>query len=303
MLAPEALPYHRRDASLAPRPVTGVRKIARGISGLARSGGGAAPPARNEPPATPPGWIVAPPDFVGVGTARSGTTWWDELIHTHPLVHRAEGVPKEVHFFDRFWDGSYREADAATYARFFPRPAGGRAGEWTPGYMIDFWAPALIHRAAPEARILILLRDPVERYRSSMAHTEELSRSPLDRLGAMGAFQRGLYSQQLRRVFRALPHDQVLILQYERCRADPAAELARTFDFLGLRPFSPPASAFERPVNPTTGHKLELSAALRATLAAAYAPDLAELAALAPEIDLALWPTVRAAPRVASDHG
>lgn len=261
------------------------------------------PPGPGAPPGTPRGWVTGPPDFVGIGAQKAGTSWWSALIHEHPDVHRIASQPKELHFFDGYWERAFTATDAELYARYFPRPAGGRTGEWTPGYMIDFWAPALIHRAAPEARILVLLRDPVERYRSSMAHTEELSRSPLDRLGAMGAFQRGLYSQQLRRVFRALPRDQVLILQYERCRADPAAELARTFDFLGLRPFSPPASAFERPVNPTTGHKLELSADLRATLAAAYAPDLAELAALAPEIDLALWPTVRAAPRVASDHG
>ncbi|MEO7118778.1 MAG: sulfotransferase domain-containing protein, partial [Candidatus Limnocylindrales bacterium] len=117
-----------------------------------------------------------------------------------------------------------------------------------------------------------------------------MSRSSLSRLDAMGAFQRGLYSQQLRRVFAAFPRDRVLILQYERCRADPAAEIARTFDFLGLAPFGLPPDALARPVNPTKGARLELSADLRAALAVAYAPDLAELAALAPEIELERWP-------------
>ncbi len=291
MLAPEALPYHRRDASLAPRPVTGVRKIARGISGLARSGGGAAPPARNEPPATPPGWIVAPPDFVGVGTARSGTTWWDELIHTHPLVHRAEGVPKEVHFFDRFWDGSYREADAATYARFFPRPAGGRAGEWTPGYMVDFWIPALLRRAAPEARLLVLLRDPIERFRSGVTLTENrLTLAWTARAAANGGFQRGCYADQLLRLWSIFPREQVLVLQFERCVRDPRGELRRTFAFLGLDPDAADAIDVDRRVNESRVAKTELRPDQRAALADAYAPENARLAALLPDdFDPSLW--------------
>ena len=241
----------------------------------------------------PAGWVVGPPDFVGIGAQKAGTSWWSALIHEHPDVHRAGTQPKELHFFDGYWETPFAAADAERYARYFPRPEGGRAGEWTPGYMIDFWTPELIARAAPQARLLVLLRDPVERYRSSMAHSDELSRAPLSRLDAMDAFQRGLYAQQLRRVFAAFPRDRVLILQYEQCRADPAAELARTFDFLGLSPFALAPEAFGRPVNPTKGSKIELPPGLRASLAAAYAPDLAELPDLAPDIDLDLWPTLQ----------
>ncbi|MEO7119075.1 MAG: sulfotransferase, partial [Candidatus Limnocylindrales bacterium] len=173
------------------------------------------PPGPGAPPATPSGWVTAAPDFVGIGAQKAGTSWWSALIHEHPDVHRAGSQPKELHFFDAFWETPFADLDSARYARYFPRPPGGRAGEWTPGYMIDFWTPALIAKSAPEAKILVLLRDPVERYRSSMVHTSEMSRSSLSRLDAMGAFQRGLYSQQLRRVFAAFPRDRVLILQYE----------------------------------------------------------------------------------------
>ena len=44
-----------------------------------------------------------PPDYVGVGTARSGTSWWDSLINEHPRVFRLASTPKEVHFFDGLW--------------------------------------------------------------------------------------------------------------------------------------------------------------------------------------------------------
>lgn len=242
----------------------------------------------------PAGWLTGPPHFVGVGAQKAGTSWWSALIHEHPDVHRVARQPKELHFFDEYWERPFGDADALRYTRYFPRPASGVAGEWTPGYMVDFWAPALIARAAPETRILILLRDPVERYRSSMAHTDSMSRAPLGRQDAMGAYQRGLYAQQLRRIFLAFPRKQVLILQYERCRADPAAEFARTVRFLGLPPVTLSRESLAQAVNVTTGERSDLPADLRAALARAYSADLAALPALAPEIDLTLWPTAAA---------
>ena len=83
------------------------------------------PATRPSPPPLPDGWTVAPPDYVGVGTARSGTTWWDHLISTHPNVARAPGRPKEIHFFDQLYDEPPGEHDAAAYHAFFGRPADG----------------------------------------------------------------------------------------------------------------------------------------------------------------------------------
>lgn len=254
---------------------------------------GRRPPGPGGPPPTPPGWSVAPPDFVGIGAQKAGTSWWTSLIHEHPQVHRTGSQPKELHFFDGYWEHRFERADIDLYARYFPRPPDGIAGEWTPGYMTDFWTPELLARAAPQVRVMVLLRDPVERYISSMAHTDQMSRWSLTRQDAMGAFQRGLYAQQLRRVYDSFPRDRVLLLQYERCRTDPTAQLARTFRFLGLRPQSIDALRFERQVNPTTRPKMELPTGLQEALVAAYQPDLAELAGLAPELDLSLWPTAR----------
>ena len=50
-------------------------------------------------------------------------------------------MAKELHFFDRCWESGFAASDIALYARYFPRPGGALAGEWTPGYMIDFWTP------------------------------------------------------------------------------------------------------------------------------------------------------------------
>lgn len=230
---------------------------------------------------------------MGLGAQKAGTSWWDALIGRHPAVVRSPGLPKELHFFDRAWEDGPDEAMLARYAAYFPRPEGGITGEWTPGYLIDFWTPGLLARAAPEARLLILLRDPVERLRSGLSHQLATSRAPLADRDIQGAFQRGLYAPQLRRVLAAFPAEQVLIRQYEACRADPVGELARTYAFLGLTPFEPDAAALRGEVNPSTGPRFEPAPPLHRALLEGYAPDLEQLPELTPGLDLSLWPTAR----------
>ncbi len=257
---------------------------------LTRSGGKRPPKPENEPPETPAGWSIAPPDFVGVGSARSGTTWWDELIHAHPEVIRAAGVPKEVHYFDRFWDGAFDEAAAERYHRFFPRPAGKLAGEWTPGYALDFWTPALLHRTAPEAKLLYLVRDPVERFRSGLTLTENrMTLKWTPRASANGSFQRGLYADQLLRLWAVFPSEQVLVLQFEQCVRDPRAQLRRTFAFLGLDEAAADGIDVGRRVNQTRVRKVPMSDWQRRLLVERYGPENARLAELVPDLDLSLW--------------
>ncbi len=250
-------------------------------------------PGPPEPPPCPDGWRTGPPHYVGVGAQKAGTSWWNRLIETHPHVVSPPGQPKELHFFDRSWEEPFGTADIESYQRYFPVPQGSVAGEWTPGYLIDFWTPELIARAAPEAHILVLLRDPLERFRSGLTHQLATSSAPLTDRDIQGAFQRGLYAPQLRRVLAAFPAERVWIGQYEACRADPARQLARTFAFLGLPPHELDPDAIGSEVNPTTREKFQPSPSLRASLLAGYAPDLAQLTELVPGLDLSSWPSAR----------
>ena len=215
------------------------------------------------------------------------------MIHRHPDVHRVGRQAKELHFFDAFWERPFGVAEMAAYARYFPRPEGGVTGEWTPGYLIDFWTPELIARAAPQSLALVLLRDPIERLRSGLTHQQATSRAALTDRDIQGAFQRGLYAPQMRRVLAAFPAQRVFVGQYEACRADPRAELARTYRFLGLDPFVPHAEAFRGEFNPTTREKLRLSPSLRRSLLDGYAHDLEQLSVLCPQLELSLWPSAR----------
>src|ERR1700689_141770 len=97
--------------------------------------GAAEPPAVRTrmpppPPGCPAGWRGGAPDFIGVGTMRSGTSWWHYLISRHPDVARVKSRDKELHYFDQFALGG--TPDPHEYHKYFPRPAGQIAGEWTP---------------------------------------------------------------------------------------------------------------------------------------------------------------------------
>ena len=237
----------------------------------------------------PPGWSSGPPDFVGVGAQRCGTTWWYRAIELHPEVQRVPASPKERNFFDRFASEPFTDRSVVEYHRLFPRRSGRPVGEWTPAYLHDFWVPPLLHRAAPQARILVLLRDPVERYLSGVT-ADEAGRRRSD--FATSAFSRGLYHEQLLRVLDHFPRDRVLVLQYERCRDDPAGELERTYAFLGLDDTRFRPAILEERVNATRVPKLEPDKALLAALRAGYRRDAERLFRDFPELDASLWTTL-----------
>jgi len=232
---------------------------------------------------------TGPPDFIGVGTQRSGTTWWFQTLLGHPQIRPPRGRRKELHFFDRFCASELRDADIAEYHELFPRGPGQIAGEWTPRYMHDFWTPRLLARAAPDAKLLMMFRDPVERFRSGVPH--RLSRTPDARLEAAtaDAIERGRYATQLRRVLAYHDESGILILQYEKCVADPAGQYRRTLEFLGVDP-EHRHDRFERRRGTTQAAKKKpLWDDLMDGLRAALEPEVRALAAMTPEIDVSLW--------------
>jgi len=237
------------------------------------------------PPKCPDGWTVAPPDFVGLGAQRSGTTWLYSLIAAHPDVQGE--ATKELHYFHRFWNRPFTDADAQTYARYFPRPAGRIAGEWSPGYLSHFWVPPLVARAAPDARLLVSLRDPVERYRSGVVLQSETRR--LGAAGASTAFRLGCYGLQLEHLLTSVDRSRLRVVQFEACTRDAAGELAGIYAFLGLDPTFRP-DGIDRPVNAARAKKDDLDPAIRATLVDAYTPDVQRLLDLDLGVDVTRWP-------------
>jgi hypothetical protein len=200
------------------------------------------------------------PNFLIVGAQRAGTTSLYGYLKQHPQIEAS--VWKEVHCFDR--DSNYSKGVDWYRAHFGNQhrvayPTGKDAlsrlaFEATPAYMHDREAIPRMAELLPEARLIVLLRDPVERafsnYRNARrkgtvrASFEELidaERSwieagrPLRGVGPMRRFlTRGIYVEQIERIFRFYRHDQVLLLCSEKMFADPRRTCDQALEFLGL---------------------------------------------------------------------
>lgn len=252
-----------------------------------------------DPPVCPPGWQVGPPDFVILGTQKSGTTWWFRIIEAHPRVVQPAEQRPELHVFDRRWDTWPTAADNAAYQRYFPRPAGSLAGEKTPDYIDSPWALPMLAAAAPATRVILLFRDPIERYLSGRAHAERAwdgsaiptaQRTLADRRRVVAeAIEKGRYATQLAAARAVFTPERVLALQYERCVTDPRTQIARTYAFLGLEPHELTDAEITRPRNKSKGEKLSISPEHVAFLRDLYRPEVERLRTLMPDLDLSLW--------------
>ena len=137
----------------------------------------------------------------------------------------------------------------------------------------------------------MLLRDPVERFRCGRTLAENrLTVGSSPRAAANAGFQRGVYADQLLRLWRAFPREQVLVLQFERCVRDPLAELRRTFAFLGLDPDVPPGLDVRPSRQRVRGPKVDLSAWTADHAGAPLrAGEPAAGGAPGDDLDLSLW--------------
>ena len=238
-----------------------------------------APPAR-------PGEVTGPPDFVGVGAPMAGIRWWSALVADHPGVSGRHRSGTGQYFLSQFARRTFGPDEIQRYHDLFPRRPGTITGEWTPTYLGDPWVPPILYRAAPEARIIVLVREPIDRLRLGL-------QSSIDRRASNAgahmaeSVDRSYYARPLQKVLRWFPPDQVLVLQYERLVGDPRGQLATTYGFLGLEDDYLPDGL--RPPGPTAA-LAPLEGRTEQRLIDLYAGDVADLAGLAPTLDLDLWP-------------
>jgi hypothetical protein len=224
-----------------------------------------------------------------LGAVDAGCEWWLSLVADHPEVAPNQRPGEAAQFFAPFCTEPFGPAETAAFHAWFPRRPGRIIGYLAPDALAYPWMPPLLALAAPGARIVILVRDPVERLLAGLDRTSDLgSEHPGSYLSDV--VDRGFYATQLAWLFEAYPSEKVLVVQYERCLVDPVGSLARTYDFLGVdptyraRPLPPPAagdkgSARERLDPGTTGRLREM-----------YAAEVDALRRLYPELDLGLWP-------------
>jgi len=245
----------------------------------------------------PPG----PPDFIGVGAEDPGADGWHAALIEHPQIGGPRGRERALHFFDAFCAREMHESDIAEYHGHFTRRAGAISGEWTDRYMCDGWVPPLLRRAAPDAKLLVLLGDPIERYRTAFA--ERLAvKVEGKRLIMTDVVDRASHAFQLARLGRYYDRDRILVLQHERCRSDPLGEYRRTLRFLGVADDVVPkrvrravadaggSALLDRPQPAAPLPTAALWPELEAALHAALDPEVEGLAATVAGFDVGLWP-------------
>ncbi|GAB3920826.1 hypothetical protein GCM10011575_17330 [Microlunatus endophyticus] len=196
------------------------------------------------------------PDFIIIGAMKCGTTTLYQHLASHPGVFMS--TMKEPNFFveRRNWSRGF-DWYRSLFADAEP---GALLGEATTNYTksANFpGVPRLIHQHAPNAKLIYLLRDPVERIRSHYAHTVVRGRSvrpPAEAIRTRSIYVRtSLYGRELLNYRRHFPADQILVLLTEDLRDDPAGVLARTAEFLGLDPYDNPDA--DRHYHVTPSHR------------------------------------------------
>ncbi|XP_054427192.1 heparan sulfate glucosamine 3-O-sulfotransferase 3A1 [Pteronotus mesoamericanus] len=181
------------------------------------------------------------PQAIIIGVKKGGTRALLEFLRVHPDV-RAVGA--EPHFFDR----SYHKG-LDWYRDLMPRTLDGQITmEKTPSYFITREAPARISAMSKDTKLIVVVRDPVTRAISD--YTQTLSKRPdipsfesltfKNRTAGLidtswSAIQIGIYAKHLEHWLRHFPIGQMLFVSGERLISDPAGELGRVQDFLGLK--------------------------------------------------------------------
>lgn len=174
------------------------------------------------------------PAWLGIGAQRSGTTWFTDLLTQHPEVGLGSNGKKEQHLLHKVGDGV---EPLSAYAGLFP-PDGIRRGEWTPQYLRHASAPATAARLlGPEVPVLVLLRDPVERFVSAMRLAATRARSPWPYPVpiTVQAFS-GFYADQLAMWRHHLGRERMCVMVYETVRDKPQDAVEAVWARLGVAP-------------------------------------------------------------------
>jgi hypothetical protein len=188
------------------------------------------------------GTIGTLPDFLIIGAAKSGTSTLYNLLRSHPHVRPA--AHREIHYFDKNFE------KGVEWYRVHFKPGtkrGGRrtiTGESSPVYLSDKQVPQRVAEVVPEARLIALLRNPVDR---AYSHYQQAVRAGRVRLSFEQVIEaeishgrskrflaRGIYVDQLKRWHQVFDREQLLVLKSEDFFSTTQDTLKRILTFLDL---------------------------------------------------------------------
>ncbi|XP_071106431.1 heparan sulfate glucosamine 3-O-sulfotransferase 6-like [Haliotis cracherodii] len=180
------------------------------------------------------------PDAIIIGVKKGGTRALLEFLRIHPRV-RATGP--EPHFFDR----NYHEG-LSWYREQMPLTTPGQLTvEKTPSYFVTRDVPKKVFNMSRNVKLIVVVRDPVVRAISdyTQAASKRPGMKPFEQMALLdnrtglvnsswGAVRIGVYPKHLDRWLKHFPLRQFHFVSGERLIVDPAGEMAKVQDFLGL---------------------------------------------------------------------
>jgi hypothetical protein len=180
------------------------------------------------------------PTFLIVGAAKSGTSSLWHYLKAHPEVFVPE--PKEVNFFN---DEGVFSRGVDWYASLFAPGAGKKAiGEASPSYLYSEASPARMADIVPRARLIAILRNPIDRAHSHYLHARyyglerrSFRQAVADEVAGQGwPFYLGFgrYYPQLVKLSRFFPREQLLVLLLDDLIADPVGTFKTLCGHLGI---------------------------------------------------------------------
>lgn len=187
-------------------------------------------------------------DFLGLGAQKAGTSWLHRMLDAHPQIFMARAADKDLRFFGAHYDYGY-----AWYERHFTADGGAvRRGEFSTSYFYSQEAPARVRRYNPQVRLVLSLRDPVDRLISHHRHEIRTGRLGADVPLATALadnpsyVEQSMYFTQLERWLEHFPLTSFHIVIFEELFGDPARALCDLYAFIGVSPSFVPESMQEK---------------------------------------------------------
>jgi len=200
------------------------------------------------------------PDFIGVGSEKAATGWIFESLNAHPEI--CGSSPKEINFFNESY--KYRKGLNFYLSHFSHCSEDKVKGEISPAYFSSPQVPFLIHKYFPDIKIIICLRNPIEKIYSLYRFHVKVKQ----RLSIYDSFEtavkydkrlieQGFYYKIIVPYFKLFPKKNIFVLFYEDLKKDPVKFIQTVYKFLNLKDvkFIPPT--INQKVNVTEALKFE----------------------------------------------
>ena len=208
------------------------------------------------------------PDFYIIGAAKCGTTSLYQYLIRHPSVN--PGIGKELHYFEELYyrgENWYRACFPFEFQKFFSKLTHNEimiSGDSTPRYIDHPLVPNRINKLTPNAKFIVMLRNPIDRafshYNMNIKHKYEtlsfedaIKNEPdringeLDMMEKTGKvsykyylyayLDRGIYVERLKQWMKIFPKENFFIIRSEDFFEDPSGYYHKTLEFLNLSKF------------------------------------------------------------------